>query len=162
MSTSNPFLSRSALEYELPPFALITEDHYLPAFYAGFDEQLAQIQAIIDQPTVTFENTIVAMEMSGQILTRVANVFFNKHSSDTTPGLDAINEEIAPKLSAHSDAIRLNPALFVRIRTLHETKESLNLNEEDAWLLHKYYNDFLHAGAHLSDQARLELSLIHI
>jgi len=161
VSTSNPFLTRSALEYELPPFALITEDHYLPAFYAGFDEQLAQIQAIIDQPSVTFENTIVAMEMSGQILTRVANVFFNKHSSDTTPGLDAINEEIAPKLSAHSDAIRLNPALFARIKTLHETKESLNLNEEDAWLLHKYYNDFLHAGAHLSDQARGELTALN-
>ena len=157
----NPFATRSTLEYELPPFAQITEDHYLPAFYAGFDEQLAQIQAIIAEPTTTFENTIVAMEKSGQILTRVSNVFYNKSSSDTSPALDAIEEEIAPKLSAHRDAITLNPALFAKIKTLHETKESLNLNDEDAWLLHKYYNDFIHAGAHLSDDKRKTLTALN-
>jgi len=159
--TQNPFATRSTLEYELPPFAQITEDHYLPAFYAGFDEQLAQIQAIIAEPTTTFENTIVAMEKSGQILTRVSNVFYNKSSSDTSPALDAIEEEIAPKLSAHRDAITLNPALFAKIKTLHETKESLNLNDEDAWLLHKYYNDFIHAGAHLSDDKRKTLTALN-
>jgi peptidyl-dipeptidase Dcp len=158
---NNPFATRSTLEYEIPPFALIKEEHYLPAFYAGCEEQLAEITAITDQPTTTFENTIVAMEKSGQILSRALLVFYNKSSSDTSPALDAIEEEIAPKLSAHRDAISLNPALFARIKSLYESTATLNLNEEDAWLLHKYYNDFIHAGAHLSDDKRKTLTALN-
>ncbi len=159
--THNPFLTRSTLEYELPPYALITEDHYLPAFYAGFEEHLAEIDAIIATPTTTFENTIVAMEKSGQTLGRVARVFSNKTSSDTNPNLEKIEGEIAPKLTSHRDAITLNPALFARIKELHDQKESLNLNAEDAWLLHKYYNDFIHAGAHLTEAQRTTLKGIN-
>ena len=159
--THNPFLTRSTLEYELPPFALIEEDHYLPAFYAGFEEHLREIDAIIDTPEITFENTIVQMERSGQMLGRVARVFFNKSSSDTNPNLEKIQGEIAPKLTSHTDSITLNPALFARIKFLHESQGSLNLNEEDAWLLHKYYNDFIHAGAHLTEDQRTELKTIN-
>jgi peptidyl-dipeptidase Dcp len=159
--TNNPFASRSTLEYELPPYAQIKEEHYLPAFYAGFEEHLAEIQAIIDTPTTTFENTIVAMERAGQLLGRAARVFFNITSSDTNPNLEKIEGEIAPKLAAHQDAITLNPALFARIKTLHEQKDSLGLNEEDAWLLHKYYNDFIHAGSHLSAEQRETLKGIN-
>ncbi|MEY3345717.1 MAG: hypothetical protein RLZZ581_511, partial [Actinomycetota bacterium] len=107
--TSNPFLLKSDLPYELPHFAQINEEHYLPAFYAGTKEQMAEIAEIISQNEITFENTIVALEKSGQILSRVLNVFYNKSSSDTNDRIDEIEAEIAPKLAAHSDAIRLNP-----------------------------------------------------
>ena len=154
IDASNPFAQRSTLEYELPAFALIKEEHYLPAFYAGCAEQLKEVEAIIASGEPTFENTLVAMEKSGQLLTRMLMVFYNKSSSDTSDSLIAIEEEMAPKLAVHSDAIRLNPALFARIKKLYETRESLGLNEEDANLLGKYYTDFVHAGAHLSEAQR--------
>ena len=154
IDTSNPFALRSTLEYELPAFALIKEEHYLPAFYAGCAEQLKEVEAIIASGEPTFENTLVAMEKSGQLLTRMLMVFYNKSSSDTSDSLIAIEEEMAPKLAVHSDAVRLNPALFARIKKLYETRESLGLNEEDANLLDKYYTDFIHAGAHLSEAQR--------
>jgi peptidyl-dipeptidase Dcp len=157
LDASNPFAQRSTLEYELPPFAHITEDHYAPAFYAGCEQQLAEVDAILNSGEPTFENTLVALEKSGQLLMRVLNVFYNKSSSDTNDRLDAIEEEIAPKLAAHSDAIRLNEKLFARIKNLYDRKESLALNSEDANLLEKYHTDFLHAGAHLSPEQREEL-----
>jgi peptidyl-dipeptidase Dcp len=157
----NPFAQRSTLEYELPPFALIKEEHYLPAFYAGCEEQLKEVEAIIASGPATFENTIVAMEKSGQILMRALLVFYNKSSSDTNDALDAIEEEMAPKLAAHTDAIRLNPALWGRIKELYEKRESLGLNSEDAWLLERYYFDFVHAGAHLTEAQREELKVLN-
>ena len=157
LDTSNPFAQRSTLEYELPPFAQIREEHYLPAFYAGCEEQLREVEAIVASGEPTFENTIVALEKSGQILNRVLIVFFNKSSSDTNDALDAIEEEIAPKLAAHSDAIRLNPALWSRIKSLYENRDSLALNNEDAWVLERYYFDFMHSGAHLTEAQREEL-----
>jgi len=158
MTNANPFAQRSTLEYELPPFAQIKEEHYLPAFYEGCAEQLAEVQAILDTPgAATFENTIVALEKSGQYLMRMLLVFYNKSSSDTNDALDAIEEEIAPKLAAHQDSISLNPALFKRIKDLYEARESLGLNSEDAWLLERYYKDLIHAGAHLTDSQRARL-----
>ena len=150
----NPFAHRSTLEFELPPFERIRDEHYLPAFYAGCAAHLGEIDTIVKQNDVTFENTIVAMERAGQLLMRVLIVFYNKSSSDTSPALDKIEEEIAPKLSAHMDSIRLNPALFARIKSLHERKDSLNLDAESAWLLERYHMDFIHAGAHLSEADR--------
>ena len=158
MTNANPFAQRSTLEYELPPFAQIKEEHYLPAFYEGCAAQLAEVQAILDAPgAATFENTIVALEKSGQYLMRMLLVFYNKSSSDTNDALDAIEEEIAPKLAAHQDAINLNPALFKRIKDLYEARESLGLNSEDAWLLERYFKDLIHAGAHLTDAQRSRL-----
>ena len=157
----NIFFERSALEYELPDFAHLEESHYLEAFYEGTKKQLQEVEAIIASGEPTFENTIVALEKSGQILTRALLVFYNKSSSDTSDSLDAIEEEIAPKLSAHQDAITLNPALFDRIKTLHSKKEALALSTEDAWLLDKYYRDFLFAGAHLTQSQRDELTKIN-
>ena len=83
IDVSNPFASRSTLEYELPPFALIKEEHYLPAFYAGCEAQLAEVEAILASGEPTFENTLIALEKSGQLLMRMLNVFYNKSSSDT-------------------------------------------------------------------------------
>jgi len=155
MTIANPFAQRSALDYELPPFALIKEEHYLPAFYEGCTQQLAEVQAILDTPgAATFENTIVALEKSGQMLMRTLLVFFNKSSSDTNDAMDKIEEEMAPKLAAHQDAINLNPALYARIKSLYDNRESIGLNTEDAWLLERYYKDLIHAGAHLSESER--------
>ena len=159
--SSNPFFAASTLEYELPDFKTINDGHYLEAFYQGTKEQLAEVEAIIASGEPTFENTIVALEKSGRTLTRALLVFYNKSSSDTSDALDAIEEEIAPKLSAHQDAITLNPALFSRIKTLHDTKDSLSLNSEDAWLLGKYYRDFVYAGAHLTLDQRKELTKLN-
>jgi len=155
MTIANPFAQRSSLDYELPPFALIKEEHYLPAFYEGCTQQLAEVQAILDTPgAATFENTIVALEKSGQMLMRTLLVFFNKSSSDTNDAMDKIEEEMAPKLAAHQDAINLNPALYARIKSLYDNRESIGLNTEDAWLLERYYKDLIHAGAHLSESER--------
>lgn len=150
--TSNPFLLKSDLPYQLPPFEQITEDHYLPAFYAGTTEQMAEIAEIISQSEITFENTIVALEKSGQTLSRVLNVFYNKSSSDTNDRIDEIEAEIAPKLAAHSDAIKLNPELFDRIKKLVDANPKLD--PESAWLLTRYYRDFLQAGADLDESSR--------
>jgi peptidyl-dipeptidase Dcp len=158
MTNANPFAQRSTLEYELPPFAQIKEEHYLPAFYEGCAEQLAEVKAILETPgAATFENTIVALEKSGQYLMRMLLVFYNKSSSDTNDALDAIEEEIAPKLAAHQDSINLNPALFKRIKDLYDARESLGLNSEDAWLLERYFKDLIHAGAHLTETQRARL-----
>jgi peptidyl-dipeptidase Dcp len=159
--SNNIFLKRSTLEYELPDFAHLKEGHYLEAFYAGTKAQLVEIEEIIASGEPTFENTIVALEKSGQILARMLNVFYNKSSSDTNDALDAIEEEIAPKLSAHQDAITLNPALFSRIKDLHSRQKSLALSSEDAWLLDKYHRDFIYAGAHLTEVQRNELTKIN-
>ena len=157
--SQNPFLAKSNLEYELPPFAAISEADYLPAFYAGMDEQLAEVEKITSQAEVTFENTLVALEASGGILSRVAAVFYNKSSSDTNEAIDKIEAEIAPKLAAHSDKIKLNQKLFARITKLVDSE--LDLSSEDAWLLKRYHRDFLHAGAGLSDSQREEIKKIN-
>ena len=157
--SKNPFLAKSVLEYELPPFAAISEEDYLPAFYAGMEEQLAQVEKITNQAEVTFENTLVALEASGGILSRVAAVFYNKSSSDTNEAIDKIEAEIAPKLAAHSDKIKLNQKLFARIT--HLVDSGLDLNSEDSWLLKRYHRDFLHAGAGLSDSQREEIKKIN-
>ena len=155
----NPFLTLSTLPYELPPFSEITEDHYLEAFYAGCAEQLAEVESILRNVEVTFENTVVALEKSGQTLTRVLNVFYNISSSDSNKRIEEIEAEIAPKLAAHVDAIRLNPSLFARIKTLVDAKPKLD--DESAWLLQRYYKDFILAGAALADSAREKVKRIN-
>ena len=159
MNNANPFIYRSELTFELPPFALIQEEHYLPAFYEGMKAQLAEVQRILDTPEdANFENTIVALEKSGKILERVSMVFFNKSSSDTNDALEAMRAEIAPKLSAHHDAIMLNPKFFARIKDLYDNRGSLNLTSEDSWLLERYYKDLIQSGAHLTDTQRARLT----
>ena len=160
-NAENPFALRSTLEYELPDFTKIRDEHYLPAFYAGCEEHLAEIDAILASGEATFDNTIVAMERAGKILERMLMVFYNKSSSDTSPELDKIEAEIAPKLSAHSDTIRLNPVLYARVEELYNKRESLGLDAEGDWLLVRYYEDFRQAGAHLSDAERAKAMQIN-
>jgi peptidyl-dipeptidase Dcp len=153
----NPFAHRSNLPYELPPFDAIRDEHYLPAFYAGCEEQLAEVNAILESGAPTFENTILALEKSGRMLFRVLAVFYNKSSADTNDAIDKIEEELAPKLSAHSDAINLNAELFARIEHVYETRHDQNLDAESVWLVERYYRDFVHAGAKLGVAERSEL-----
>ncbi len=162
LDLSNPFASRSTLEYEIPPFALIKDEHYLPAFYGGMQEQIVEIEVILNSGEPTFENTIVALEKSGQILSRVGMVFFNKTNSDTSPVIEEIKAEVEPKLTAHTDSIKLNPLLWSRIEELYIKRESLELSAEDNWILERYYRDFHFAGASLSQAQRKELSSINI
>lgn len=160
-NAENPFAAPSTLDYELPDFTRIRDEHYLPAFYAGCAEQLAEVDAILAAGDATFENTIVALEKSGRTLGRMLNVFYNKSSSDTSKTIDEIEAEIAPKLAAHSDAIRLNAELFARIEALFEAKDSLGLDAESTWLVERYYRDFVHSGAKLSAEAREELKKLN-
>jgi len=151
----NPFLAPSTLPYQLPPFALIEDEHYLPAFEAGFEEQLREISNITrrrDMPT--FENTMVPFEQSGRTLSRVATVFFNKSSADSTDFTNDLEEQLAPQLSAHSDAIRLDAQLYWRIKTLHDQLDNLELDAESKYLIERHFTEFTIAGAGLDDSSK--------
>ncbi len=148
---ANPFFFANSLPYDLPPFDRLDDSHYLPAFERGMAEQLEEVEAIAndaDAPTV--ENTLVALERSGRLLDRVATTFFPLIRSDTNDAMDATRTEVAPRLAAHSDQIYLNPALFARVRALHEQRDSLELDPEAYRLVEKYYTDFVRAGAEMS------------
>ena len=158
---TNPLLSRSPLPYELPDFAKLTDEHYLPAFEHAVQSHNVEIAAILADPNVTFENTIVAMERSGDLLNSMLMVFYNKSSSDTNETLQEIEAEIAPRLAAHMDSIRLNPELFARIQELASKRESLGLDAESDWLLTKYQKDFKFAGAELTAEQRKRVGEIN-
>jgi peptidyl-dipeptidase Dcp len=153
--SSNPFFAPSTLPYQLPPFAEIRDEHYQPAFERGFEEHLAEIKAITAQSDPpTFENTMIPLETSGQLLQRVAEVFYNKSSSDSNDVTNELEEEIAPLFAAHDDAIRLDPALYARIKTLHDQLDDLGLDDESVYLVRRYFTEFTLAGAGLTDQEK--------
>ena len=148
----NPLLTESTLPYNFPRFDLIKDEHYLPAFEAGIAEQRREVDEIATNSAApTFENTIVALERSGQTLRRASSVFFSLSGTNTNPEMQKIEKLMAPKLAAHGDSIRLNPALFARIETLYAKRDSLNLDAESSRLLERYYKDFVRAGAKLSE-----------
>ena len=150
-ASANPFFAESSLPFALPPFDQIDDAHYRPAFERGMADQLVEIEAIANTAdTPTFENTVVQMERSGRLLTRVANVFFGLTSADTNDVLDAIEAEIAPTLSAHNDQILLNDTLFARVKTLYDERDGLDLDAEARRLVEEYYTDFVRAGAQVS------------
>ncbi|MEU6859551.1 M3 family metallopeptidase [Glycomyces sp. NPDC046736] len=161
--TENPFLTKSDLPYQLPPFASVKTEHYLPAFEAGMAEQLEAVAAIAasdEEPT--FQNTVVALEESGQgILKRVSLVFYNKNSSDTDDEINAVETEISPKLAAHSDAILMNPELFARIDAIWNRRDDLGLDEQDARLLERYHTEFVRGGAALDEAGKERLAAIN-
>ena len=154
----NPFRQPSTLPYALPPFDKIKDADYVPAFEAGMSEQREEVAAIAhnSQPA-TFENTVVALERTGQLLDRVHTVFSNLNASNTNPQMNKIDTEMAPKLAAHSDAIFLDAALFARVDSLYLRRANLSLDPESLQLLERYHVMFVRAGAKLSeaDKARL-------
>ena len=155
---TNPFFEPSTLPYGLPPFAEIKDDHYREAIDKGFEQQLAEISNITrrrDMPT--FENTFIPLEQSGQLLERVLIVFFNKSSADSNDFTDALEEEYAPLLAAHTDAIKLDAQLYWRIKTIHDQLDNLELDAESNYLVKRYYDEFTIAGAGLDDAEKEKL-----
>lgn len=158
----NPFFTESTLPYGMPRFDLIEDEHFAPALERGMAEQMTEILAIAENPEpATFENTIVAMERSGQLLIRTQRVFFNITSTDTNDTLQAVQKEMSPKFSAHYDNILLNDELFARVATLHENRNDLGLDAESVRLVERYYLDFKRAGAQLSAEEKLRLREIN-
>lgn len=147
----NPFFTVSTLDLQFPRFDLITTEHYLPAFERGMSDQLAEIDLITGQTELpTFANTMLALEQSGQLLNRVSSVFFSMSSAHTNEAIQAIEVEMSPRFSAHSDAILLNAALFARVKSLYEQRETLALDAESVFLIEENYKDFVRAGAQLN------------
>lgn len=159
---SNPFYAPSPLPLHAPPFDKIKDSDYQPAFEAGMAQQREEVQAIADNPDApTFENTLVAMEKSGQLFNRVAQIFGAVTSANLDPTLEKLQEIEAPKLAAHQDAIYLNTKLFHRIETVYNQRESLKLDPESLRLVEFYYRQFVQAGATLSDADKAELKKLN-
>ena len=151
-SAGNPLLTQSTLPFQAPPFDKIKNSDFQPAMEQGMKEQLAEVQQIADNPdSPTFANTLVALEKSGQLLTRVNHVFNVLTGANTNPVLQKVQEEEAPKLAAHHDAIYLNGKLFQRIAAIYKQREQLSLDAESKRLVEYYYQEFILAGANLSD-----------
>jgi peptidyl-dipeptidase Dcp len=162
VNNENPFYTESDLYMKYPPFDKVKNEHYRPAFKKGMEKHMVEIEAIannIDSPT--FENTIVAMEISGALLDRVATVFFSLSSAHTNDEMEKIRSEMAPKLSAHSDQILLNKSLFERVNELNGSRANLGLDEESMRLIQKYYTDFVRSGAKLSPEEKEKLKSIN-
>ena len=152
----NPFLNEYETPFKIPPFESIKFSHYEPAFEIGMAEHREEIDKIANnQSEPTFENTLEALEGSGETLDKVANVFFNLLGSNTNDEMDALAMEMSPKLSAHNDAILLNKTLFKRIEKLHDNRQSMNLSVEQNRLLEETYKRFIRSGANL-DQGSME------
>ena len=159
---ANPFFTESRLPYQLPPFDRIEDAHYLPAFERGMAEHLAEIDAIAGAPEApTLENTLIPLERSGELLTRVEAVFFILNSADTNDAMDEIRSEMAPKLAAHRDQILLNGTLFERVKVLYDTRDVLEIDAESRRLIEESYTDFVRAGAELSDADKTRMQAIN-
>ena len=158
----NPLLSESSLPYHIPPFDKIKDEHFEPAIEAGMREELKEVEGVAnDSEKPTFDNTIVALEHTGRLLDRAERTFSNLNACNTNPTLQKIETEIAPQLSAHRDAIHLNGKLFARIQELYDNRDNLGLDPESAYLLERYYKDFVRAGAKLSDTDKEKLKKIN-
>ncbi|MGN7976095.1 M3 family metallopeptidase [Microbacterium sp. 22195] len=156
---TNPLLSPSALPYGLPDYAAIRPEHYLPAFRQAFEEQLREVRAItVVRSMPTFENTLVALERSGELLDRVAHAFYTVSSADATPEIQAIDEELAPLMAAHEDAIRLDSQLYWRVSQVHSQLDELELDAEQRYLVQRHFREMTHAGAALDDEAKARLT----
>src|SRR6266576_1028505 len=161
-SGGNPLLVESTLPYHAPPFDKIKDEHFAPALEAGMREQLKEVDAVANNSEKpTFDNTIVGLERTGRLLDRAERTFSNLNACNTNPAMQKIEKEMAPKLSAHRDAIHLNGKLFARIQELYNNRDNLGLDSESAYLLERYYKDFVRAGAKLSDPDKEKMKKIN-
>lgn len=161
-TTDNPFFSEWKTPFQTPPFSEIKKEHFLLAYEEGIKQQNAEFEAIVsnsDKPT--FENTITAIEKSGQLLTKVNKVFSSLSGTDNDDEMQKIAEESTSMLSKHFDDFYLNEKLFQRIKTLYDEKESLNLTTEQNRLLENYYIDFVRGGANLNEEGKVKLRKIN-
>jgi peptidyl-dipeptidase Dcp len=159
---ANPFFTEWKTPFGVPPFAEIREDHFLPAFREGIARQKAEVAAIAEtKDAPSFENTLVALDLSGQFLDRVGAVFFNLTGAETNPKLQAVNREVMPLMSAHRDDIQLNAKLYQRVKTLWEGRAGLKLAPDQARLLERSYKGFVRAGAALTPAQQVRMRAIN-
>jgi len=152
---ANPLLQPWHTLHGLPPFTAIRPEHFLPAFETAMAEHLAEVAAIAgaaDPPT--FENTVTALDRSGPLLARIEHLFDNLVSSETSPPLQTVEREMAPRLAAHTSAVYRQPGLFARLENLHERRAELGLDAERLRVLERYHSDFVRAGARLADDGQ--------
>jgi len=158
----NPLFSEFDTPFQVPPFDKIKEEHYLPAFKEGMEQENMEIDAVVNNPEApTFENTIEAVESTGSLLRKVGSVFGVLNGSMTNDNMQNIAREIAPLRSKHRDNIRLNEKLFKRIKAVYDQKDKLDLTTEQNTLLVKYYKDFVRSGANLDEEKKTRLKEIN-
>ena len=158
----NPFFQEWNTAYEVPPFMDIKDEHYMPAYQKGMEENLSEIDVIVNNPEApTFANTIEELERTGKLLTKVARVFSNLASSNTNPKLQELQRELSPMLSAHYDKISLNEGLFNRVEAIWQEKESLDLTSEQRKLLEDTRKQFVRSGALMSEEQKKQITEIN-
>ena len=151
----NPFFNEYDTPFGVPPFNIIENEHFLPAFKEGIKQQESEIAAIVaNQEAPTFENTIAAFDISGEVLRKVGGVFYRLLSAETSDELDSIAKVLVPLTSAHYSNMMLNEALFLRVKAVYESREDLNLSAEQARVLEKNYQDFERGGANLDKDGK--------
>lgn len=162
-ASTNPLLTASSLPFQAPPFDRIKDSDYLPAFNEGMRQHLEEVQRITGSTEPpTFDNTILALERSGETLGRVSRIFFGLVQADTNEARQAIQEEVAPKLAAHQDEINLDPKLFARVKTLYDQRETLQLDPVQKRLVEHYYDGLVRAGAQLDDADKASLRKLNV
>jgi len=160
--SDNPFFNKYETPFGVPPFEQIKAAHYMPAYLRGMEEEQKEIKAIINNPQApTFNNTIKALEYSGELLNKVSRVFGSLNSANTNDTLQKINRELSPMLSKHRDDISLNDSLFQRIKSVYENSDKFNLNEEEKKVLDNTYKNFVRSGAALSPEDKGKLRMIN-
>jgi len=159
IETMNPFLAEYDTPFEVPPFDIIENEHFIPAAKAGFSEQLAEIKSIVDNAEApTFENTIEAFVLSGELKRKVDGVFPKLRAAETNDEIDSIARILVPLNAAHNSSILLYPGLFNRVKSVFDNQESMGLNLEQKVVLEKVYKRFVRGGANLNDEEKLRIS----
>ena len=154
----NPFFKEWTTPYGVPPFDEIEIDHFLPAMKEGIKQQEAEIEAIVSNPDEpTFENTILALDKSGELLGKVTGTFYPINSANTNDEMQALAREVSPLMTQHRDNISLNPVLFERVKSVYERRNDLGFDKEQMRATEKYYEDFVRGGANLSDTDQAKL-----
>lgn len=162
MTDANPLLAPSSLPYGLPDYRRIAAADYLPAFRAAFAAHREEVARIAADPSeATFANTFVALEESGHLLGDIARTFYTVSSADATDDIQAVEQELAPLMAAHQDAIQLDPALYARVRHVYDRRQHEDLTPEDLYLVERRYREMTHAGAALEDEAKERLTQLN-
>ncbi len=159
----NSLTQHFTTKHNTAPFSKIKNEDYLPAIIKGIEIAKAEIDAIVNNPeTPTFENTIEALEFTGAILDRASSIFFNLNSAETSDEMQKIAQEVSPLLSEFGNDVRLNGALFAKVKAVYDNKESLDLSTEQKTLLDKKYKSFSRNGANLSEDKKSKLREIDL
>ena len=161
-AADNPFFAEYDTPFQVPPFDLIKPEHFIPGYEKGMEQEKAEIEALAGNPgPPTFDNTIVALDRAGKLLSKVSIVFGGLSSANTNDEIKAIQKEMAPRLAAHRDEINLNKKLFERIKAVYENSEVMNLDEEQLYVLENLYKGYVRSGANLNDEDQAKLKEIN-